>query len=307
MKNVPTTPWLVNKPVQLFLVVLAIVCLLELLVMLLVVPRLSAWLESRPEIAALDSVLLTVALVPFLWRLIVVPLKQVADLRQSLIDWSLTQQEIHEARIASNLHDGIGQMVTGLTMGLRAIEDLIADQQIAQKVAALRGVGMQIHESLRHLARELRPPVLDAMGLLEALASLANQIQQDHQVQITLNATGLEAFRLARPIETALFRIVQESIANAVRHGGAKHVRLGLEVKPNGADLVVEDDGRGFDLAEVYKRSGSQKPFGLHSMHERASIIGGRFDIQSAPGKGTVVRVHIPSSDNFLVATRGVR
>ncbi len=293
MNRIPGVPWLILQPYRLFALVLGIVFSLELVVML-VLPILENWVSSRFAFAAFDSFLLSIALVPFFWKLIVVPLRQVADLRLNLIDWSLARQESQEKQIAANLHDGIGQMITGLTIGLRAIETMSHDAAVVSKATELRNLGKQIHEQLRQIARELRPPVLDDVGLNDAIRNLVDRIQADHGIKTVFESFDLEEVRLPPEIETAVYRITQEAITNALRHGKPTFIEVKLRLDLQWLAITIHDDGQGFDVAAAFERKGKKQPFGLHSMLERAKIIGGSLEIRSVVGKGTTVQVLVP-------------
>jgi signal transduction histidine kinase len=146
---------------------------------------------------------------------------------------------------------------------------------------------------MRRLSRNLRPSVLDHLGLAAALQVLVDDLQAVG-LDVTLVVRG-DAGRLDDRARTALFRIAQEALTNVRRHSGAGGARVGLVVDPSEAVLTVADDGRGF-VAKPGLRGHNLRArrLGLAGMRERASMLGGSFDIDSEPGRGTVVTVRLP-------------
>ena len=158
----------------------------------------------------------------------------------------------------------------------------------------LRGVqelaGRALRE-LRSLIFELRPPDLEKEGLVAAVGKHLDLVGRAHGLAVTLEARGDR--RLPLDVETQLFRVVQEALSNVVRHAGASSVRVGIEVDPAGVCVTVRDDGVGFDPSA---RAISARRLGLTSMRERAQALGGTFAVDSAPGRGTAVRVEVPGA-----------
>ena len=145
---------------------------------------------------------------------------------------------------------------------------------------------------LRDLARGLRSPTLDQLGLAPALSSLLSEIEEERTALTTgLEVTG-EAVRLADELELGVFRIAEEAVRNTVRHAGAHRLQVSLGFTPDSVSLSVSDDGHGFE------RDGTEQMtpghFGLLGMAERTSLLGGEFEVRSAPGAGTVVSARVP-------------
>lgn len=144
------------------------------------------------------------------------------------------------------------------------------------------------------MARGLRPPALDMLGLAPAIESRARAIAEAGGLRLELAVQDQE--RLLSPeAELAVYRIVQESLSNVVRHAGAETVFVGMQRKDGVLEIVVRDDGRGFDLDYTLDDSG--RGLGLFGMQERASYIGGTVDIDTSPGRGTEVRVRVPITE----------
>ena len=210
------------------------------------------------------------------------------DRLRALAGGILRAREEEARRIAHELHDEAGQLLAALHISL---DDLVA-QVPAQEASfqKLRGVLDRVEAQLRRLARELRPTILDDLGLAPALEWLAQGLAERRDVRIAVAAP--EA-RLAPEAETALYRIVQEALTNALRH--ARPRRIAVEVREEGPHIraVVRDDGHGFDVAAAWAERGD-RGLGLIGMRERAEALGGTLEIRSTPGAGTEVCAMVP-------------
>jgi signal transduction histidine kinase len=159
---------------------------------------------------------------------------------------------------------------------------------------------------MHSLIRELRPTALDDLGLHTALANYLEEWSQRSNVAIDFHSNGFLDQRLASPLESTIYRIVQEAVNNAIKHANAENISIILEKRANRVLLIVEDDGVGFDVEALLKMPAKNRRFGLLGMQERAALIGGSFSIESAPGVGTTVLVHIDiSRDNLETAVDG--
>ena len=202
-------------------------------------------------------------------------------------------QEAERHDIAGDLHDLLGQNLTALGINLDIVRYELpggTSPQIVARMARMKAIVDETIESVRVALKELRPPSLDDYGLVAALHSFANHFTQDRQFSVAVGTRGPEE-RMAPEVELALFRIVQEAVANAARHSGANAVRVELESEPGRLRLVVQDDGRGF-RTDVERRAGTRS-IGLMLMQERADAIGANLIIDSAPGAGTRVAVEM--------------
>ena len=164
MKATRTRVWYIVNPRRLFLVVLGLIFGVEATVMLLL-PVLLPKGASAPYTAIFDACLLTVMLAPLMWWLVIRPLRSLAETRTELLARVLSAQEEERGRIARDLHDGLGQSLTCLTVGLRAVEERSSDEAVRQHVQELRRIGSETHQEIRRLATGLRPSVLDDLGL----------------------------------------------------------------------------------------------------------------------------------------------
>ncbi|MGZ6123362.1 MAG: MHYT domain-containing protein [Myxococcales bacterium] len=201
----------------------------------------------------------------------------------------IAAQEAERQRVARELHDEIGQSLTAIRLDLDAMKHAARDPLLATRLS--ESIKMVDHalEEVRELSLDLRPPLLDEVGLVAALRSFVDREAR----RAGLNAVVLaepQDIRLHPELETACFRIAQEALTNVVRHAGARNVRLELARTDKELHLRIVDDGKGFDV-EAKGRPGG---LGLLGMRERALIAGGAIQIRSDPGRGTEVHVRFP-------------
>ena len=222
---------------------------------------------------------------------------QVANERLRFLSRELiNSQEEERKHIAQELHDELGQALTAISLDLGIIErDLHPEitQDIAERLSGTRAMADELDEKISELALDLRPSLLDDLGLLPALRWYVDRYSQRAEVEIEMDIIGLEE-RLHPEIETTLYRVFQEALTNVARHAQASKVRLQIERRPTAVAVYIEDDGRGFD-AEVFQITEAPlRSLGLTGMKERISLLGGRMDIHSKPGEGTRIDIEIP-------------
>lgn len=210
---------------------------------------------------------------------------------QALAAQTVTLLEEERRRIARELHDEAGQVLIGIKLNLQVLERQIPAEldHLRQEANRLRQHVNDSTAQLKTIARTLRPPILDQLGLDVALRNLVNDYQTHHGLRIYFTA----AEPLQRPpsvVETACYRIAQEALTNIFRHADATTVWVELAYAPNQMTLRLRDDGCGFSLEEK-----GQAGLGLLGMRERAAMLGGQLTIESAPGTGTTVHLQIPS------------
>lgn len=193
-------------------------------------------------------------------------------------------QEEERRRLALELHDETGQALTSVLLGLRGLEGIAPSEQ----AEGLRELVVDTLKNVRRLAVELRPSALDDFGLVPALERLVAGFSERSGIAVDLEAR-LGEERLPRDVETALYRIVQESLTNVARHAGATSVDVLLRRGPASASLVVADNGSGFEPGDA-----STTTLGLVGMKERVGLLGGTFAIESLAGEGTTVTVEVP-------------
>ncbi len=214
-------------------------------------------------------------------------------LRGRLLERIITVQEDERKRIARELHDETGQALTSLMVGLKVLEGATCLEEVRSTAGQLRATAAQTLGSLHSLALELRPSVLDDLGLVAALKRYVKDYATGFGLDADFETVGLEDKRLTPQVETTLYRIVQEALTNVARHAEASHVSVLLEQRRGSVIAIVEDDGRGFDVESVLT-SGQPTRLGLHGMQERASLVGGKLTVESTPGIGTTVFIEIP-------------
>ena len=193
-------------------------------------------------------------------------------------------QEQERARLALELHDETGQALTSILLGLKGIEN----DPTPERVGRLRELVVETLRNVRRLAVDLRPSALDDFGLEPALRRLAEGFTEQATLDVDLVAE-LGNQRLPPEVETALYRIVQESLTNIAKHAGATRVGISLIRRARNVALIVEDDGRGFEPSNAHGDS-----LGLVGMRERVGLLRGRFAIESQPGKGATITVQVP-------------
>jgi signal transduction histidine kinase len=216
------------------------------------------------------------------------------QLSAELLHRTVDAQEAERQRIASELHDETGQTLTALALGLRGMRKTIESNppRAVEQAAHLEFLATEGIDALGRMVTDLHPPQLDDLGLLAALRWYAGEIKSRYglPVMITSHANGQE---IPPNLRVVLFRIAQEAITNVVRHANANQVKLDLSIMKTRVELVVEDDGLGFDV-QTTLRAGNERPcWGLLGMMERAALVGGTCKIDSQPGEGTRVEVGV--------------
>ncbi len=200
----------------------------------------------------------------------------------------LTIEEDERHRIALELHDGVGQVLTALTLTLDAAGETSGSQHVRQQVGAARGLAEAALAEVRHLAHRMRPVRLEERGLAAAIRDLAGQSGFPVRVHVD-DALDRQPPALEPSVMVGVYRIVQEALANAARHSGAPMAQVWMSSRQGRLTVLVVDEGCGFDRASTVDLG-----IGLAGMHERAELLGGRLSIQSAVGRGTSVAVDLP-------------
>ena len=197
-------------------------------------------------------------------------------------------QELERRRLARELHDETGQALTSILLGLKPLERSAESEETLAAVDAVRELVVSTLQDVRRLAVELRPTALDDFGLAPAVQRLADTFREQSGLQVDLESQ-LGEERLPSEVETALYRVVQEALTNIVKHADAGRVSILLSRKDGSVVAVVEDDGSGFDPG-----ASREDALGLAGMRERAALVGGRLQIESAVGAGTTLVAEVP-------------
>jgi signal transduction histidine kinase len=265
---------------RIFLLFLGTTFVCELGIMLALAAALPR--DMPPVVASLaDATILTLTLAPAVWWLFVLPARRLTESRSRLLERVLSAQEDERRRIAADLHDGLGQSLTSVQLRLAAIEEAAGTSAVRERVAATRSVVAGALDDIRRLVRDTRPPVLDDLGLVAALENLLTDVAGAAGLESSFSYTGDRSVRLPAPIETAVFRSVQEALTNAVRHADAGRLDVTMRRDTDSIVVGVADDGCGFDVAGALR--GPRQPFGILGMQERMATLGGDVEITSRP------------------------
>jgi two-component system, chemotaxis family, CheB/CheR fusion protein len=217
------------------------------------------------------------------------------EIRIGLLRKIVTTQEDERRRIARDLHDQLGQRLTALRLKMASVREMVDDDtELAQRVQRLQEIGEQLDAEVSFLAWELRPTALDDLGMVAAIGHYVSEWSRHFEIEADFQSTGFRNGRLDPEIETNLYRITQEALNNVLKHASASGVNVLLERRKDKVVLIVEDDGVGFDPANAATVEQSGNGLGLIGMRERAALVGGQIEIESAPGKGTTIFVRVP-------------
>jgi two-component system, NarL family, sensor kinase len=205
-------------------------------------------------------------------------------------------QEDERRRLARELHDGLGQTLTALTLQLERLREKL-DGEVPPELAArvddsVEMARLALNES-REMSRLLRPPVLDDLGVGAALSWLARTLEQRTGLKVELTLEGFDE-RLDPDLETLVFRLVQEALTNVLRHSGVDRAQVTLRRLGETLELRVADAGQGFDSEAALAVGGASAGSGLRGMRDRLELFGGRLEMASAPGEGTLVLAVVP-------------
>jgi signal transduction histidine kinase len=207
----------------------------------------------------------------------------------------LLAQEQERMKISRELHDVIAQTLTGINVRLAALkkESTSSTEELQQKIASTQLLVQKSVDIVHRFARELRPTVLDDLGLIPALQSFMKSFTEETGIRVSLKAfAGVEQSNGNR--RTALYRVAREALTNVARHSHASHVEVSIQEKEGGICMEIRDNGKGFDVDGV-PHSKMRGRLGLLGMKERVEMVGGTFSVNSTPGEQTTVRAHIPA------------
>ncbi|MFK8028683.1 MAG: histidine kinase [Gammaproteobacteria bacterium] len=202
-------------------------------------------------------------------------------------------QESERRRIAQELHDQIGQLLTALRLGLHSVRRNVETDNIRSRVDVSMETVDKVLGHVRSLSLDLRPAMLDDLGLAAALNWFGARQSELTGLRVEVFTDHLET-RLPNTIEIAGFRIVQEAVSNAMRHSQSEEIHISMRSMNQMLELVVEDFGRGFDAETAMRGSSTTGSVGLESMQQRVALVGGEFNLASMEGRGSRVRVRIP-------------
>jgi signal transduction histidine kinase len=225
-------------------------------------------------------------------------LRKARERLRKLARQNLVAEEEERRRIARELHDETSQSLSGIALQLEALIEMSArsDNQDAQLIAGLKKVQsltVQVHKEVSRVISNLHPAVLDTLGLVAAVRQHAKNRLQPLSINVTVEVKGTET-RFAPDVEAALFRVVQGSVGNIVKHSKAKNASIVLEYKPEEFSFTISDDGQGFDVSKITDVEESGRGRGLFSMRERIGFLGGTSGVVSRVGAGATVWGKVP-------------
>ncbi len=225
-------------------------------------------------------------------------LARVGERYKLLLQHALTAQEQERKRIAQELHDETAQSLTSLSLSLKALIAMaemkgIGDAEFMEKLQRTQSYAVHAGNEIVKIMKELRPTLLDELGLPAAIHRYAKDNLQAHGVKVNTEFNGADQ-RLPSEVEVTLFRSAQGLIGNILEHAGANNAWIKLNCDSSDCTLYIEDDGRGFDVSKLTRVEPSGRGAGLFTVRERARLLGGTGYIESQPGQGTRVTVKVP-------------
>lgn len=216
---------------------------------------------------------------------------------QSLVVRVIEAQETEKQRLARLMHDGPAQLLTNVILQAEICQRLLDTDpsRARQELDNLKAEVNKTFQRTRMLIADLRPMMLDDLGLIPTLRRYVRMWSEEHGIGADFNSASRE-HRLPAHAEVTVFRVVQEVLENAARHANASHVQVTLHLDGGTARTIIEDDGVGFDVQEALAKADERRTIGLALIRDRARMLGGTLDIDSVPGRGTRVVLDIPET-----------
>ncbi len=215
-------------------------------------------------------------------------------LRLELLQRVISAQEEERKRVARELHDETAQSLTSLMVNLKVLQKATSLSRAQEQAGELRKLTGDTLMAIHNLAVQLRPSVLDDLGLKAAIEQHAREYASRHGIAVDTHIHGLDGRRLPPEVETALYRIIQEAMTNTAKYARASTVSVLLEIRNGRARAIIEDDGVGFDVDALLVSTPKEYKLGIFGMRERAELLGGKLSIESAPGRGTTIIADVP-------------
>ncbi|HEX9926295.1 MAG TPA: GAF domain-containing sensor histidine kinase [Anaerolineae bacterium] len=224
-------------------------------------------------------------------------LAQKAVQLQQLLTETVDVQERERQRIAQDMHDGTNQLLIGAMLELKSARKRLTTGNLSQAEESLQTVQKILHRveaETKQIIYDLRPPTLDALGLVPALRHYTERFEQYSGIPCTLKVSG-QPMRLPARVEISIYRLMQEALQNVSAHAQARRADVLIDFSASNLNLTIADDGQGFDLAVVKRNNHGN--IGLLSMNERAESLGGHLKIRTRPQQGTQVELAVPIND----------
>lgn len=213
--------------------------------------------------------------------------------RRMMTSYVIQAQEEERKRVSRDLHDGIGQALYSILVGLKVLNQLHLEEPVKNHLEDVHQMTARALEEVKNMAVELRPSALDDLGLVPAIRSYIKRFEQTFGILTQFEVLGNKR-RVSSVVETALYRICQEAMTNAAKYADTDKMYVRLHDSGDKIEILIEDYGRGFDTEHVRAQGTG---LGLYGMKERANLLGGNTEVQSVPGKGTTVHVTVPLND----------
>ncbi|MEK6651584.1 MAG: HAMP domain-containing protein, partial [Nitrospirota bacterium] len=213
---------------------------------------------------------------------------------ENLLKMVISAEEEERKRIARGLHDETMQSLSALLMKIDMCSKMYADVVPSEKIDEMRNIALKTLDEIHSLIQNLRPTVVDDLGLEAGIRWLLDKHLAEKGITCDFNVIGAEEKRFNHRIETALFRIIQEAVINISKHASAENVFIVLQYMSDSIAVHMEDDGKGFDAADVLKHTDDVRGLGIMGMRERAYLVDGKLKICSTPGNGTRLSLWIP-------------
>jgi signal transduction histidine kinase len=225
-------------------------------------------------------------------------LEHESEMRRKLLMHMESAQDAERRRIARELHDSLGQKLTAMSLCIAMLERQVPDEKGQHQLHRLRTLLDAADRELDHIVFQLRPMALAGSALIDAVTLHVKTWSQLSQVPVDLVVEGLERSVLPEEVEIGVFRVIQEALNNIAKHALASRVSVALRRSRHTLALSIEDDGGGFDVADLAQPGGSRQGYGLAGMRERVEALGGSFTVESSRGQGCAVLVRLPVSDS---------
>ena len=225
-------------------------------------------------------------------------LRKARERLRRLARQNLVAEEEERRRIARELHDETSQSLSGLALQLQALVSLAEmsenyDPDFIERLKKVQALTVQVHTEVSRLIADLRPALLDTLGLIPAVRQYAESTLSHRNISVSVQVKGKER-RLSSEYETGLFRFIQGAVGNIAQHSNASNAFINFEYRDNELVICIKDDGQGFIVAEITDVEESGRGRGLFSMRERVGFLGGSSWIESEPDKGTTVWARVP-------------
>ena len=209
----------------------------------------------------------------------------------------LAAEEKERKRVACELHEDIGQELSAIKLSVEKSLGTLRDwsgEFDLKNLEAIIPIVQKTIEDVRRIVKDLRPSILDVMGILPTISWVMEEFQKIHSDIKIKKDISVEENEIADSLKAVIFRILQEALSNIAKHSRADIVRLRLKTSADRLEFVIEDNGVGFDVSQTFLSESSERGVGLASMRERTELSGGRFAIESAEGKGTIISASWP-------------